>query len=170
MCDSCFEYNFVCQNCGTILDPEFADKQCYLAQRKQLKDLLGTSPSGDAANRFVWFLRYRGRIVKVGYGSLQKLCNETRPNAAYCKFDSVFIYYCTDEDDRDIFATAAMGNIANIVNRKAVPNPRFVGKAALKFRNTVPFHVRNIILNDPDLVIGEAQYWDIAKLRGQGYV
>ena len=170
MCDSCFEYEFVCRKCGTILDPEFTDKQVYLAERKQLKPLADTAPDGDAGNWFVWFLRYHGTIVKVGWGSLQKLCNEMKPNSSYCKFDTVFIYYCDSEAERNVFATVAMGRIEGVVNRKAVPNMRFVGRAGVQFKNTVPPYIRSVVLSEPDLVIGEAQYWDLTKLQEASYV
>lgn len=166
MCNDCYNYDFVCETCGTILNEEYSHIVGYFANRKMLKDLMKTSNEES----FVWFLRYNGKIVKVGFGSLSKLFNETKPNANYIKFDTVFIYYCNSKDERDIFATASMGYIDGIVNKKAVPNKRYIGKTDLVFKNTVPPYIRKIVLTEPDLVIGNNIYWDAYRLKEEGYV
>lgn len=166
MCVECQNHNFVCNKCGTILDPEWERLLGYWTDRKGLRRLVETSKS----DCFVWFLKYNDKIVRVGFGSLQKLFNETKPSPHYIKFDSVFIYMCRDIEERNIFATYAMGNIDSVDNRKAVPNERYIGKMLLRFKSTVPVKVRQYVLDDPDLVIGSAKYWDIRKLRENGYV
>ncbi len=166
MCVECQNHNFVCNKCGTILDPEWERLLGYWTDRKGLRRLVETSKS----DCFVWFLKYNDKIVRVGFGSLQKLFNETKPSPHYIKFDSVLIYMCRDIEERNIFATYAMGNIESVDNRKAVPNERYIGKMLLRFKSTVPIRVRQYVLEDPDLVIGSAKYWDIRKLRENGYV
>ncbi len=166
MCDNCYVHEYACPDCGSILDEEFKYLRPYCAWRKELAELEKTS----TADSFVWFLRYRGKIVKVGFGDLHKLYGETKPNAHYCKFDSVFIYWCKDEDERNIFATKSMGCIEGVVNRKAVPNNKYVGIMGLRFRRVVGDYMRKAVLDNPDLIIGEAKYWNIEKLREDGYV
>lgn len=166
MCVECQNHNFVCDHCGTILDPEWGRLIGYWTDRKGIKRIVETSKS----DCFVWFLKYNDKIVRVGFGSLQKLLSETKPSPRYIKFDSVFIYMCRDIEERNIFATYAMGNIEGIDNRRGVPNERYIGKMSLRFRSVVPEYVREYVMNDPDLVVGEMKYWDIRKLREQGYV
>lgn len=166
MCINCSESTFVCQTCGTILDPNWERLSPFYCTRRMLKDLVESSDS----DCFVWFLKYKEKIVKIGFGSLEKLHNETAPNPRYCKFDSAFIYLCKDISERNIFATYAMGNIEGIVNRKAVPNEKYIGKMQLQFKNTISNYVRQHVIEDPDLIIGNARYWDIDRLREAGYV
>lgn len=166
MCIKCQESSFVCQTCGSLLDPDWERLVPYWIERKNIKRIVNTSES----DCFVWFLKYCGKIVRVGFGSLQKLLNETKPSPHYVKFDSAFIYLCDSVDERNIFATYAMGSIDGVDNRKAVPNERYVGKMALRFKSAVPMSVRQYVIDDPDLTIGESKYWDMNKLRGSGYV
>lgn len=166
MCENCCESSFVCPVCGTIVDSSWDRINVYACDRKALKGLVGSC----ADPTFVWFLRYQGKIVRVGFGDLQKLYKETKPSPVYTKFDSVFIYWCSSLEERNIFATYAMANIEGILNRKAAPNNKYVGKMGIRFRSIVPVHIRQYVLNDPDLRIGDAEYWDIDKLREAGYV
>lgn len=166
MCENCCNATFVCPVCGTIVDPAWEHVQVYACERKALKSLVGSC--GDA--NFVWFLRYQGKIVRVGFGDLQKLYKETKPSPVYTKFDSVFIYWCRDAEERNVFATYSMANIEGILNRKAAPNNKYVGKMSIRFRSVVPVHIRQYVLGDPDLRIGDAEYWDIDRLREAGYV
>lgn len=166
MCENCYSQTYVCPDCGMIIDEDFRHLIVYPVKRKELRELEKTSTD----HSFVWFLRYKGKIVKVGFGDLHKLYGETKPNAHYCKFDSVYIYWCKDEDERNIFATKSMGNIDGVVNRKAVPNNKYVGVMGLRFKNIVNDYMRRAILDNPDLIIGDAKYWDIDKLKEVGYV
>lgn len=166
MCMNCQEYNFVCRSCGTILDPEWERLQPYWIDRKGIKRIVDTSDSRN----FVWFLRYAGKIVRVGFGDLHKLLNETKPSPRYIQFDSVFIYMCDSIEERNIFATYAMGNIDGVDNRRALRNNRYVSNGALRFKDVVSLDIRNYVLEDPDFLIGETKYWDVNKLRESGYV
>ena len=166
MCDKCYLNMYACPDCGAILDEEFRHLQPFGVYRKELRELEKTSTDSS----FVWFLRYQGKIVKVGFGDLHKLFGETKPNAHYCKFDSVYIYYCVDDEERNIFATKSMGCLDGLVNRKAVPNNKYVGVMGLRFHRAVNSYMRQAVLDNPDLIIGEAKYWDIDKLREAGYV
>lgn len=166
MCVNCYNSNFVCSTCGTIVNEDWKNLVPYFCLRKSLKRLKDTSDSEN----FVWFLRLDDRIMKIGFGSLHKLWRETLPSPYYTRFDSVFIYWCKSEEERNIFATFAMGNIEGIVNKKAVPNTKYVGKTELRFKSVVPGDMRDYVMRDPDLIIGDSKYWDIDKLREAGYV
>ena len=166
MCENCSGATFVCESCGTIIDPAWEHIAVWACERKMLKALV----NGCSDATFVWFLRYQGKIVRVGYGDLQKLYKETKPSPVYTKFDSVFIYWCRDVEERNVFATYSMANIEGILNRKAAPNNKYVGKMAIRFRSVVPMHMRQYVMSDPDLRIGDAEYWDIDRLREAGYV
>ena len=166
MCVNCYNSNFVCETCGAIMNEDWKHMQPYFCLRKGLKKLKDTSSDEN----FVWFLRLDDKIVKVGFGSLYKLWRETLPSPYYCRFDSVFVYWCNSEDERNVFATFAMGNIEGVSNRKAVPNIRYIGKSELRFKSVVPGNIREYVMQDPDLVIGNSKYWDIEKLREAGYV
>jgi hypothetical protein len=156
----------VCRQCGAILDPQWEHVYVYACDRKMLKSLVG----GCSDSTFVWFLKLEGKIVRIGFGDLLKLYKETKPSPVYTRFDSVFIYWLSSEEERNVFATYSMANIEGVLNRKAVANNKYVGKMSIRFNNTVPMNIRQYVLKDPDIVIGSTGYWDIDRLREAGYV
>lgn len=164
MCDECAKYEYVCQKCGTITDAEFAHLVPYVCTRKELKNLVHTS----TADTFVWFLRFQGKIVKVGYGTLIKLLNETRPNANYLRFDTAIIYWCKDAVERNVFACRSMGEIEGLFNRKGVDNIKYKPLAKMKWKTPVSVSVRSSMLGDPLFYIGETGYWDVSELTAYG--
>lgn len=164
MCVNCQLYNYVCQECGEILDNRYSHLKCYPIQRKDIKNIIWSSQSDN----FVWFLRFQGKIVKVGFGNLLKLLNETRPNANYIRFDAVFIYYCENEAERNEFACCSMGEIESVMNRRGVRNERYKTKKEMRWNGGVSAETRDMLLGDPDFVIGESQYYDISRLIEYG--
>lgn len=166
MCNQCYGQSFVCPGCGTIHDEAWKGLAPYYVERRNIKALCETSQDSC----FVWFLRYKGEIVRVGYGDFLKLSKETKPSPHYTKFDSVFVYWLGDSEWRNQFATYAMANIEGVQNRRGVESNKYVGKMSIRFKNTIPSHIRRFVLEDPDLTIGDMGYWDIDKLREGGYV
>ena len=167
MCNICDEeHEFVCPGCGEIKTEDWAGLSPFYAERKNIKTLLDSS--NDSC--FVWLLRYRGKIVRVGYGDFLKLNNETKPSPHYIKFDSVFVYWLGDEEWRNRFALSCMANIEGVQNRRGVESNKYVGKMALRFKSSVPMHVRRFLLDEPDMKVGDMGYWDIERLREAGYV
>lgn len=165
MCEKCNEAEKVfCSVCGSVLAGGWEDKQGYLAQRREIKNLM----FGCLAETFVWVLMFEGRPVKVGYGSLVKLNNETRPNATYIRFDSVWIYWCNTGEECRAFACWLMGNIKGIVNRKGVSNSKYKSKTEMRWVNNVPLTNRNLILGEPDFEIAGIGYWSMDKISQFG--
>ena len=164
MCVNCQLYNYVCQECGTILDDRYAHLQPYEIDRKSIKNIIWSSQ----ADTFVWFLRFKGQIVKVGFGNLLKLLNETRPNANYIRFDSVFIYYCTDARERDQFACCSMGEIEGVINRRGVKNDRYKTKKEMRWSSVISAETRAMLLGDPEFKIGDNEYYDLDRLVEYG--
>ena len=164
MCDKCSESKFICPDCGAVLDGSDGPEP-YICTRKDLKNLIFTSRS----DCFVWILRFNGVPIKVGYGPLIKLFNETRPNANYVRFDTVIIYWLPSVEERNIFACRAMGEIDGIVNRRGVPNRKYKSRTEMRWRITgVSPAARETILGDPAFYIGETPYWDISELEAYG--
>jgi hypothetical protein len=168
MCNKCYEsdQSFVCSSCGTPLSEDWAGLSPFYAERKSLKDLVETNKDSC----FVWLLRYRGKIVRVGYGDLLKLYKETKPSPHYIKFDSVFVYWLGDNEWRNRFALACIAGIDGVHNRRGVESNKYVGKMTLRFRSCVPAYVRQHILEDPDYKVGDFGYYDIERLQEGGYV
>lgn len=164
MCEICAEQNYVCPKCGKILDPDWEQLVPYICARKDIKNISWTCSSEN----FVWLLRFEGRIVKVGYGGLVKLLNETRPNATYIRFDTAIIYLCNSEEERNVFACRTMGELEGIVNRRGVVNTRYKTLTEMKWRTNIPMDVKTAVLGDPDFKIGNTGYWDISKLSEYG--
>lgn len=167
MCNQCYENEtFVCSGCGALKSEEWAGLDPFYVDRRNLKTL-AEQGSDDS---LVWLLRYRGKIVRVGYGDVQKLYKETKPSPYYIKFDGAFVYWLGDEEWRNRFALCCMAGIDGVQNRKGIESNKYVGKMALRFRSCVPVHVRRHVLDDPDLRVGDYGYWDIDKVREAGYV
>ena len=166
MCNMCEGQNFVCPCCGGIVCEDWSGLSPYYVERKGIKTLCESNKDSC----FVWLLRYRGKIVRVGYGDLFKLFNETKPSPHYIKFDSVFAYWLGDEEWRNRFALACMANIEGVQNRRGVESDKYKGKMSIRFRSSVPMHVRRFLLEEPDLKVGDMGYWDIERLREAGYV
>ena len=164
MCVNCQQYNYICPDCGEVLDSDYIHLKAYYCLRRNIKNLLWSSQSDN----FVWLLRFEGKIVKVGFGNLIKLLNETRPNANYTRFDSVFLYYCNNEEERNEFACRCMGEIDGVINRRGVHNNRYKTKKELRWSNPVNPETRDIILGDPDFAVGDSQYYDIDRLQEYG--
>lgn len=160
MCENCYQYEFVCEKCGTVNWTEYAGLVPYRAIRREIKNLVATSDSQD----FVWVLVFEGKPVKVGYGSLIKLNNETRPNANYIRFDTAWIYYCGNTDFRNQFACRLMGAIKGLVNRKGVVNSVYKTRNEMRWNVNPAISVKNDILDDPDFMIADTGYWDVRKL------
>ena len=160
MCERCNEQEFVCLNCGAV-QGTMIPYQCI---RRELKNLLWTSQSEN----FVWILRFEGRPVKVGCGSLTKLNNETRPNANYIRFDTVWIYWCDNIDDSKALACRLMGEIQGLVNRRGVINNRYKTRNEMRWKSNPPASVRNMLLDSPDFEIAGIGYWDVDKLSQYG--
>ena len=167
MCNQCYVgQTFVCSGCGTVQDEAWQGLMPYYVERRNLKNVVETSKDSC----FVWLLRYQGSIVRVGYGDLLKLFKETKPSPHYVKFDSVFIYWLGDNEWRNRFALCCMANIDGVQNRRGVESNKYCGKMSIRFKSTVPGHVRRFLLEEPDLRVGDMGYWDIDKLREAGYV
>lgn len=162
MCEHCIKYEFVCEKCGSVLHPEYSGLVPFRVLRREIKNLLWTSQSED----FVWILLFEGRPVKVGHGSLMKLNNETRPNANYIRFDSVFIYYCGEL--RNEFACRLMGEIPGLVNRRGVSNSVYKTQKEMRWRVQPSASVKSMVLDTPDFEIAGIGYWDIRKLAQYG--
>ena len=160
MCEKCSEHEFICAECGSVVNPEYSHLVPYSIVRKEIKNLVWTSDSEN----FVWILMFEGRMVKVGQGSLIKLLNETRPNASYIRFDSVRIYWCASTEECKSFACRLMGEIKGLVNRRGVVNTVYKTRAELRWSNKVNPDMREMILGDPEFRIAGVDYWDVRKL------
>lgn len=167
MCNQCYENEpFVCSGCGSLKDPDWEGLSPFYVDRRNLKDLA----SKGSDENLVWLLRYRGKIVRVGYGGLLKLFNETKPSPHYIKFDGAFVYWLGNEEWRNRFALCCMAGIEGVQNRRGIESEKYVGKMGLRFRACVPAYVRRHIIEDPDLKVGEFGYYDIDRLKEDGYV
>lgn len=167
MCNQCYESQaFICPGCGTVQDEAWHGLMPYYVERRNIKTLCESSKDSC----FVWLLRYQGKIVRVGYGDLLKLLKETKPSPHYTKFDSVFVYWLGDSEWRNRFALCCMAGIEGVQNRRGVESEKYVGKMSIRFKSTVPCHVRRFLLEEPDLKVGDMGYWDLDKLREAGYV
>ena len=168
MCNQCCENeSFVCNSCGALKDEEWGGLSPFYVDRRNLKDL---ASQGGGDENLVWLLRYKGKIVRVGYGGIGKLYKETKPSPYYIKFDGAFVYWLGDEEWRNRFALCCMAKIDGVQNRKGVESHKYCGKMALRFRSCVPAYVRRHVIEDPDLKVGEFGYYDADKLREDGYV
>ena len=153
MCDRCYKHDYLCSDCGKVIDEEFKDLIPFTCLRKDIKNIVMTSTS----NNFVWLLMFNETPVKIGYGSLVKLLNETRPNATYVRFTHVHIYYCNSEEQRNEFATKSMGYIDGLLNRKGVKNNKY--KAFNEIVMNCSREQKVKALGEPDFRIGDMGYW-----------
>lgn len=168
MCNQCCENeSFVCSGCGALKSEEWSGLSPFYVDRRNLKELVA---QGGGDENLVWLLRYKGKIVRVGYGGILKLFNETKPSPHYVKFDGAFVYWLGDPEWRNRFALHCMANIDGIVNRRGIESAKYVGKMSIRFRSCVPAYLRSHILEDPDLKVGEFGYYDMERLRQDGYV
>lgn len=168
MCNQCNESEgFVCSSCGMIRDESWSGLSPFYVDRRNLKDLV---ESGGGDENLVWLLRYRGKIVRVGFGGIVKLYKETKPSPHYIKFDGAFVYWLGDPEWRNRFALCCMAGIEGLQNRRGIESDKYVGKMSLRFRESVPAYVRGHILEDPDLKVGSFGYYDREKLQEAGYV
>lgn len=167
MCNQCYENEpFVCSGCGSLKSEDWQGLSPFYVDRRDLKRL--SEQGGD--ENLVWLLRYQGKIVRVGYGGIHKLYKETKPSPYYTKFDGAFVYWLGDGEWRNRFALWCMANIEGIQNRRGIESNKYVGKMSLRFRFCVPAYVRTHILEDPDLRVGDFGYYDLERLRADGYV
>lgn len=165
MCEKCkCDEQFICTDCGEVFGDDYVNLKPFSVIRREIKNLVWTSQSDN----FVWILRFEGRPVKVGYGSLVKLNNETRPNANYIRFDSVWIYWCDSPETRNSFACRLMGEIPGIVNRRGVMNNRYKTRKEMRWKSNPSASVRDMVLDSPDFEIAGIGYWDIQRLEQFG--
>lgn len=168
MCNQCCENEpFVCSKCGTLKEDCWVGLSPFYVDRRNLRNL---AEQGNGDNNLVWLLRYRGKIVRVGYGGIDKLYKETKPSPYYTKFDGAFVYWLGEEEWRNRFALCCMASIEGVQNRRGVESNKYVGKMALRFKSCVPSYLRAHIIEDPDYRVGDFGYYDIEKLRDGGYV
>lgn len=168
MCNQCYDNEtFVCSGCGALKEQTWTGLSPFYVDRRNLRQL---AEQGESDENLVWLLRYKGKIVRVGYGDIQKLYKETKPSPYYIKFDGAFVYWLGNEEWRNRFALCCMANIEGVQNRRGIESQKYVGKMTLRFRSCVPAYVRQHILEDPDYKVGDFGYYDIERLREGGYV